>query len=1479
MKNSRADSDHNWRIRTTAYSDLENEGHAAVAKPLLTLPIRDEFVKVTDIQNKKSPSVKAGTGDLDCEKTDIRRKDDDARVRPFARTSLGEMRTQSSSNRSLSVLSILERRAQSSRDALSRNQLKQSTVSAVHTDEYQNYRRRDADRGETTHCCQASEPSRLSDVKLSNPDGHVEAGTRPRGSHIFEKSVGSSRTAPSDRTSSSQSNNPVEKLRQLQFADPSEALMALSSRSGLFKFYTYERLTDTRLIEILIKVLQNACRSTHSPKLISHLLKEVNESGFLTGHLLNHIVSHTRDLEDVVIIAACDVSKALLHHLPSYSLSSVSVLLAQLNRWVTSKSTITASAHKEAVDSVSSVEEMTKSSAKQIRRGDLVRDQEADTEEAEEPPDDFRKIPTYPTVSEIKSTEPPFLRKNVIFGTYRDVNHYLDVQYRLLREDFVCPLREGLRTLQEYKEKNIPLGRLSDIRFYSNVRVQTTYCTNKCVLYRISFDVSRFSRVRWESSKRLIFGSLVGLSRDDFRNIVFGTVAARQSADLQQGLVDISFEDENAYLLDLNPFTEYQMVECSAYFEAYRHVLEGLQEIQPGDLPFEQYVLNRSQAEVMAPRYLREQNATYDFSALFEGGNRHWKRVPVLDRKAWPKHDALGLDESQYAALQTAITKEFVTIQGPPGTGKTFIGLKIVQLLLENKQYWIGGRGPILIVCFTNHALDQFLEGIFDLCDLVPGQLVRVGGRSSSEKMKSCGVFEVKKRNGIRATAYGQYAINEVFESMNAVQNQITVLVSQMEFARKDLIHEMYLQQYMTEVQAASLFSVPSDSNCSLLPQWLGLDVAEAAVIENKKEPLEATENGELILEDDEDEVTRLQEERQIEGASIAPQLRKHLDAINEASADCHLQISRYSDDSEQWQTERRKKKTNSPKAIQRKLQSIRAMSREEWAQVGNVWSLPVLDRWRLYNYWVSCFCEEKALHIRHMNAEFSRLTSRLEELYAEDDFTALRQALVVGMTTTGAAKYRRLLQRIRPRIVIVEEAAEVMESHIVTTLSPHCQHLIMIGDHQQLRPNPTVYKLAKNYHLDVSLFERMVKNDLHCDRLSIQHRMRPEIVKLIVPHIYESLDNHESVLCYENIRGIKGNVFFVTHAEMEKSVEDTRSRSNDHEARFLTALCRYLMQQGYQSSQITVLTTYTGQMFLLRRTMPKSLFGDIRITPVDNYQGEENDIILLSLVRSNAEGKIGFLQIQNRVCVALSRAKKGLFVIGNMDVMADASSLWNGIVRDLKENGQLVDALPLACQNHPETVIHAKRMEDFANAPEGGCTLDCGIRLKCGHVCERKCHPTDRDHVEYECRKPCAKILCASGHRCMKRCYEMCGKCEVFVAKIIPRCGHEQMVKCHVPPEEFTCQLPCEKVLPLCGHKCQTICGRPCTTDCSVMVPDRPWPCGHLLSVECFLNPTNFECNVPVKKTLPCGHSLELDCSDNADSYKCTEEVCNFLI
>lgn len=1282
---------------------------------------------------------------------------------------------------------------------------------------------------------------------------------------------------------------PHERMKALSDESPEEALCGLTSkRSGFLTFFSYSQINDTRLVESMVAALNKACQSTYSPQSLSRLMQTINESGFLGGPLYHHFVNHVGELSASFVSAVVGILKSLLHRLPSSSLGNVTQLLSQLNLWKEQNGYEVA-----AVEDIQSAEEIMRDVTKQIKGGDLLRDQEKLAADEEQPPDDFRKIPTVPSAAEIKCDEPPFLRANIVYGAYKDVDHYLDVQYRLLREDFICPLREGLRTFHEYTDKNVPVNRISDIRFYRNVQILTPYCTLKGIMYRARFDVSQFARVRWESSKRLIFGSLVGLSKDNFETIIFGTVANRDPENLKKGEVDFSFEDDNASLIDPNPYTVYQMVECSAYFEAYRHVLQGLQEIESDGLPFKRHLLNQTsaKADVLVPRYLRDQNKSYDFTCLVKAGKRNlWESVPVLDLKEWPSARTLGLDDSQYSALKTAVTKEFVTIQGPPGTGKTFVGLKIVQLLLENCRRWDTDKSPILVVCYTNHALDQFLEGIIEICDLSGGELVRVGGRSSTEnrRLLDCGIFNIKKGRDRMNMTHVQDAIIDTRDEMCHIQAEITRVVGEMEFARKSVIHEIHLQQFMTESQSRSLWSRRDQQDgTSVFRKWLRLDDSVQSDDRNPM-PGNLEDGDEEIVEDDEEEVIRLQQERQVEeNAPALSQRQQNLKSIREASLtiqhemgvvgedDLHVDDDDDDENPNEWQQTKSKRRHGTENAcrIIHKRKHYQPMSELEWLAVDNVWTLSLRDRWRLYNCWASSFCEERSVLVRNLSAQYNRSCSHLTELNSEEDYQVLRQARVVGMTTTGAAKYRQLLQRVHPRIVIVEEAAEVMESHVVTTLSRRCDHLIMIGDHQQLRPNPTVYALAKKYHLDISLFERMVKNELHCDQLTIQHRMRPEIVKLIVPHVYKSLTNHESVLEYENIRGINGNLFFVAHSEVEKSVDDTKSKSNEHEATFLSCLTLYLLQQGYEPTQITVLTMYTGQMFLLRRLMPKRLFEGVRITPVDNYQGEENDIILLSLVRSNELGKIGFLQIHNRVCVALSRARKGLYVIGNMDQMADASSLWNGIIKELKANSQLVDALPLACQNHPDNITLAEKGEDFRKAPEGGCMLECGYRLLCGHVCTRKCHPTDRLHEKYVCRKPCAKILCEYGHQCSKRCFEECGRCQYMVEKTVPSCGHVQKMKCHVEPETFECQVPCAKVL-ACDHVCQEVCGRECTKECRIIVKERAWPCGHLLTVACHRNPDNFPCNFPTKRTLPCGHTVDARCSEDLTERKCFEKV-----
>lgn len=266
-----------------------------------------------------------------------------------------------------------------------------------------------------------------------------------------------------------------------------------------------------------------------------------------------------------------------------------------------------------------------------------------------------------------------------------------------------------------------------------------------------------------------------------------------------------------------------------------------------------------------------------------------------------------------------------------------------------------------------------------------------------------------------------------------------------------------------------------------------------------------------------------------------------------------------------------------------------------------------------------------------------------------------MKEALVIGMTTTIAARWKEHLLKLKCPIVIVEEAAEVLEAHVIAALNKHCQHLILIGDHQQLQPISANYVLGKKYNLGISLFERMARNGIQCYKLNVQHRMRPEISILLQSTIYPFLCDHESVKERPSIQGMDKNVFFITHSHKEEMCGI--SKSNTFEAEFIIALTRHLILNGYRLSEIAILATYAGQAKkiedLAKKTFNKINTEDLKVFTLDSFQGQEADIILFSLVRSDA---IGFLSIDNRICVALSRARNGFYLIGNMDLLSQQS-------------------------------------------------------------------------------------------------------------------------------------------------------------------------------------------------------------------------------
>jgi helicase required for RNAi-mediated heterochromatin assembly 1 len=166
----------------------------------------------------------------------------------------------------------------------------------------------------------------------------------------------------------------------------------------------------------------------------------------------------------------------------------------------------------------------------------------------------------------------------------------------------------------------------------------------------------------------------------------------------------------------------------------------------------------------------------------------------------------------------------------------------------------------------------------------------------------------------------------------------------------------------------------------------------------------------------------------------------------------------------------------------------------------------------------------------------------------------------------------------------------------------------------------------------------------------------------------------------------------------------------------------------------------------------------------VDSYQGEENDIILLSLVRSNEFLDIGFLESRNRLVVAISRARRGLYIFGNAITLTAAETngdvvgrdaLWTPLIKFMKHQGRfdLDGGFPITCVTHG-TTLEIKEADEWLGLA-GGCHRDCDGILPCGHNCSLKCHPFD--HSMAFCRVACPRKL-ECGHGCSHLCGETCG-------------------------------------------------------------------------------------------------------------------------
>ncbi|XP_018334120.1 RNA helicase aquarius [Agrilus planipennis] len=321
-----------------------------------------------------------------------------------------------------------------------------------------------------------------------------------------------------------------------------------------------------------------------------------------------------------------------------------------------------------------------------------------------------------------------------------------------------------------------------------------------------------------------------------------------------------------------------------------------------------------------------------------------------------------------------------------------------------------------------------------------------------------------------------------------------------------------------------------------------------------------------------------------------------------------------------------------------------------------------------------SCF-----RYIKHMFDELEefRAFELLRSGLDRSKYLLVKEAKIIAMTCTHAALKRKELVDMGFKYdnILMEEAAQILEIETFIPLllqNPEdgynqLKRWIMIGDHHQLPPVIKNMAFQKYSNMEQSLFTRLVRLGVPTVELDGQGRARPSICNLYNWR-YKNLGNLPHVELWEEYKRANPGFAFdfqLINVEDFNGTGETEPNpyfyQNLAEAEYCVAVFMFMRLIGYPAHKISILTTYNGQKHLIRdvinsRCADNPLIGrPHKVTTVDKYQGQQNDYILLSLVRTKA---VGHLRDVRRLVVAMSRARLGLYVFARVSLFRNCFEL-----------------------------------------------------------------------------------------------------------------------------------------------------------------------------------------------------------------------------
>jgi ATP-dependent RNA/DNA helicase IGHMBP2 len=287
---------------------------------------------------------------------------------------------------------------------------------------------------------------------------------------------------------------------------------------------------------------------------------------------------------------------------------------------------------------------------------------------------------------------------------------------------------------------------------------------------------------------------------------------------------------------------------------------------------------------------------------------------------------------------------------------------------------------------------------------------------------------------------------------------------------------------------------------------------------------------------------------------------------------------------------------------------------------------------------------------------EVKNIRTEIKKLQAYNEEKLFEEAQVIAGTPIGL--YDAGINHIAFNTLVVDEAGQCLEP-LAWCIFPLAEKIVLAGDHLQLPPTVLSNEAAQQ-GFNKSILETAFTALPNAHLLNTQYRMREAIAGFSSNYFYE-----DRLLTPVQLKNTATHITFIDTAGSgynEKHGPDGVSLQNEGELNIIQQL---IEREKLDPSATAFISPYSGQVAAAKEVLPTSL----RISTIDSFQGQEKQNIIISLVRSNDEGIIGFLKDYRRMNVAITRAKEQLFVIGDSATIG-ADSFFNAFLTYVEKNG-----------------------------------------------------------------------------------------------------------------------------------------------------------------------------------------------------------------